>query len=243
MKRNLKFDSFFILNQPKHITLSIVVITDVPLLEKEHNNLDKLSETSDIMFIFSKNLLNINKRKFTSLYNGCGYVTEGDSMTTTLLNTFEYSKEIFKKHIGTLIINNASNLGDENINKLLKNIMEVNNSSIIKPILNIKRLNSGEVFNIYKIKNKNIFKKLINKQEDFLGMHSLYTSESKFIYFKNKTIDIILKLIQEDYFIDIKYVESFKNYDVRYFLSSVIKKLNIDNLNQDIEELEINKLS
>lgn len=258
MKENLNREAVYVLNQPKHIILSIVVVDcQVPLKTAMHHDLDKLVRYSDVIFIFCNKFSSnkkIDKRKFTSLYQACGFVESSGNLAKTLFTVLEYSKEIFKKHIGITI----SNLDDIDVTDTqIKNLIEINGSAIMKPVFKIRRLESNELFEIYerdveseeieaKFKLTTSILNLIDRKnkiitDDDYGMFKCYTSDSKLLYFKNGTINLILNFVNSPK--STNYINSFENeLDIRSVLSSMIKKLGIDNLNQNIEDLEINNL-
>ena len=259
MKENLNQEVVYVLNQPKHIILSVVVVDcQVPLKTSIHNDLDKLIRYSDVIFIFCNDKFSsnkkIDKRKFTSLYQACGFIESSGNLAKTLFTVLEYSKEIFKKHIG-ITISNLDNIDITDIQ--IKNLIEINGSAIMKPVFKIRRLESNELFEIYErdIESEEIEAKFkittsilnfIDRKnkiitEDNYGMFKCYTSDSKLLYFKNGTINLILNFVNNPE--STNYINSFENeLDIRSVLSSIIKKLGIDNLNQNIEDLEINNL-
>lgn len=262
MKEKLNQEAVYVLNQPKHIILSVVVVNcSIPLIDRIHKDLDKLVKFSDVIFIFCENKFinnkKINKRKFTSLYQACGFIHSSGNLARTLFTVLEYSKEIFKKHIGITI----SNLDDINFTDTqIKNLIEINGSAVMKPVFKIRRLNSDELFESYgkefeeyddveleNFKIASFILKLFNKKKekedesDTIGMYKCYTSDSRLLYFKNGTINILLNFANDERMKN--YIDSFiDDLDLRGILSSIIKKLNIDNLNQNIEDLEINNL-
>lgn len=261
MKENLNQEAVYVLNQPKHIILSVVIVDcSIPLIDRIHKDLDKLVKFSDVIFIFCEdkfiNNKKINKRKFTSLYQACGFIESSGNLARTLFTVLEYSKEIFKKHIGITI----SNLDDINLTDTqIKNLIEINGSAVMKPVFKIRRLNSDELYESYSNKEfeeyddielenfklASFILKLFNKKReennDTIGMYKCYTSDSRLLYFKNGTINILLNFVNDERMKS--YIDSFINdLDIRGILSSITKKLNIDNLNQNIEDLEINNL-
>lgn len=261
MKENLNQEAVYVLNQPKHIILSVVIVDcSIPLIDRIHKDLDKLVKFSDVIFIFCEdkfiNNKKINKRKFTSLYQACGFTESSGNLARTLFTVLEYSKEIFKKHIGITI----SNLDDINLTDTqIKNLIEINGSAVMKPVFKIRRLNSDELYESYSNKEfeeyddielenfklASFILKLFNKKReennDTIGMYKCYTSDSRLLYFKNGTINILLNFVNDERMKN--YIDSFiDDLDIRGILSSITKKLNIDNLNQNIEDLEINNL-
>lgn len=259
-----KKEVVYVINQPNHSLLSIVVVddkTDFPLSENIHNNIEKLREISDIIFLFSNNSKNINRKKFTSLYRACGYIESDRNINETLLKLLYYSLEIFGSKIVGNIIVNISDL-EEFSDKLRDNIIKINMSPVMKPIFKIRRLSSKEYYDIYKIKTDNISNgmtltsyfleyttgiNIINQFKsnkiDNIGMYSSFTSDSKILYFKTPVIKLIISFWKGEENSRENYTKSFKNNDVRYFLSSVVKYLGIEVMDLEIENLNIENIS
>ena len=78
----MNIDEMYVINQPKHSIVSLVVFND-NITEEIHKNLAKLNDISDIIFIFSRDQRRINKNKLTSLYNSCGWIESFDNIGFT----------------------------------------------------------------------------------------------------------------------------------------------------------------
>lgn len=261
----------YIVNQPKHTLLSVIVVNSY-IYDVIHDNLYNLSKVSDIIFLFSdfynEDQKRINKEKFTSLYQACGFIDcPGSDVDTYLFKIFSYSKEIFNKHIGYLITETSLLSGMELDDEFNNKLLEINGSSIIKPIFKIRRATNSELKEIYYDTENESEKKYnnpissfigalseiikecdpekvrndeIKKNKDF-GKYCCYSSDSEILYFRNGTINLFCTYYEND---NIKnYVKTFSfKYDVRCLLSSMVKKLGIENLNLDIKDLNVNKL-
>ena len=261
----------YVLNQPRHKLISILLVDNYsfPLIDRFHDSIDRLVEVSDVVFIFSDyhfpNQRYIDKTKFTSLYRACGFIDCcGKDVGINMFKLFSYVKEVFKHHIGYIISSTSYlNITPEIERKLL----EINGSSIMKPVFKIRRLDSNELCDIYSSEGevireedetirkgviamiKEIFKecdlkqieKEVNILRDELGMYCCYTSDSSLMYFRNGTINLLVSYSEDDDWD--KFIRSF-SYEPHpeYLLSSMIKKLRLDNLDKNIEELEFNKI-
>ena len=251
----------YVLNQPKHKLISILVVDeDLKDSVNIHNSIDRLVKISDVFFIFSDSFfpdqVNINKEKFTSLYQACGFIDcPGFDIGTYLFKLFSYSKEIFNQHVGYVISLFSDLLVNENFaNHLLK----LNSSAIMKPVFKLSRLNSNDLREIYYKKRdevkkeslidviKNLFKDVnpekvrddeIKGNDDF-GKYCCYGTYSNMMFFRNGTINIFLNYYEDP---EIKrYVETFSfKYDPKFLLASMTKRFGIDNLNYNIEDIEV----
>lgn len=227
-------DEIYILHQPKHSILSIILVnSEFPIPEPQHNSLSKLLEFSDVFFIFPKSIKGIDKEKFTSLYEGCGWIEESLRLPETYLHAILYSLEIFECHVG-FCISRLSDLILDIIDP--QKIISLTGSSIVSPVFKTRKLTSPEFYNIYKETNSGIFK----TKSDSSNMYASYTSESPILYFKRSNLGTIVdfwKSVEDN-----KYINSFTLKDPRYFFASVCKFLGINTLNSDIHDLDIGKI-
>lgn len=227
-------DEIYILHQPKHSVISIVLVdSEFPIPEPQHESLAKLLGFSDIFFVFPKNVNGIKKEKFTSLYEGCGWVEEGIGLPKTYLQTILYILEIFECHIG-FCISRLSDLKTDIIDP--QKIISLTGSSLRSPVFKTRKLTSSEFYDIYKETNSGIFK----TKSDSSNMYASYTSESPILYFKRSNLGTIVDFWRS--IEDNKYINSFTLKDPRYFFASVCKFLGIDIIDSDIHNLDIGKL-
>ena len=265
MKRKIKKGELYVINQPKHLLLSIVLMDceNYPLRKEIHDNLCKLSEISDIIFIFSDKYFDnseIHKDKLTSLYQGCAFIDSLDNLPRTIFKALLYDKEIFSKHIG-VTISRCQDLFSIKEDKLFNNIIKVNQSRISKPIFNIYRLSSDEIYKFYSTKedivtkysrfnNSELLRKvfILSSICDIEGNNEVdcryctWGSKSRVLYFRNITINLFLGhlLSKEDEFHS--YIDTFTDKDIRYLFAGLVKKFGIECLNYNIEDLEIDKI-
>lgn len=265
----------YVVNQPKHRLISIVLVdtNTFPLVSRIHNSIDKLVEISDVFFIFSdfhyKSQTLLDKTKITSLYQACAFIDcDGKDLGNCLFKVFNYAKEIFNTHTGYLIVDlNKLDMksGSESLNRKL---LEINGSSIMKPVFKIRRLESDELYKIYgREREESETKDTITKRgliativkiyqectpekvkEDELysdvnfGINSCYTTNSALMYFRNGTINIFLTYYKNQKWKDYVSSFSYSSNCYSYLLPSLVKKLELDNLDQNIETLEFNMI-
>lgn len=225
-------DEIYILHQPKHSIISIILVnSEFPIQESQHESLSKLIEFSDVFFIFPSSVKGINKEKFTSLYEGCGWIEEDTRLSETYIRSILYCLEIFECHIG-FCISRISDLKPEIIDS--QKIISLTGSSLGSPIFKIRKLTSPEFYDIYKETNSGIFK----SSRDNSNMYASYTSESPILYFKRSNLNLIVDFWNENN----KYTNSFTLSDPRYFFASTCKFLEINVINSDLCDLDIRKL-
>lgn len=224
----MKKEEIYIINQPKHSLLSVVVVDcELPLNEKVHENINELRTISDVLFVFSDQHKNINKKKFTSLYECCGYIESSGNIGRTVIKALVYGKEIFEHHFG-YTLGNLSDLLKGGFTEKLQKVMM---SPISQPVFKSKRLSSKEYYEIYGEERKCF---LCNK-ENIDNMFCSYTSDSMMIFMRAKTIDVLFDFMNSNKDV----IDSFKKTDPRFFIASLIKFLNIEQVDKNLEDLEI----
>lgn len=267
-----KKDEIYIINQPKKLVLSLIVVDnhlDCPLDDDTHENLGWLTEYSDVFFVFTESHWSgqkmVDKIKFTSLYNGCGFI---DSSNKKLGNSFikvlNYDKEIMsitKNHLGFTVslLSEVKKFKESDLNKIINNILPNN---ISRPIYKERRLGSTELFNIYSLgdtvldkfpslksaglKIKSVFNIILNAllrkkhlDTDGVGMFCTWHAYCPLIYIPKITIDTMLSRIDEEKEDFDYWVNTFITPDPRYFFASLIRYLGIDTLNFTIDSVKI----
>ena len=252
MGKNKIKDEIFVINQPKHAILSLVVVDcEFPIPELSHEVMEKLKDSSDVFLVFSDKYFSksksINKNKFANLYGVCGWIDSEDNLYNTILKSVQYSIEIFNKHVSFSIINmsDVKSLGEN----YFSNILNITGSTVTKPIFKLRRLSSREFYNIYSNetdepkKKTTIFNKIFNKDgdEDMSNMFNSYTSSSTSMFFKKNTMKLFI-----DFWEDKKsktYIDSFDTGDFRDFFASMVKYLGISIIDCNMEDLNIGNLS
>ena len=247
-------DQIYVVNRPNHPIVSIVVSNweTFPVSSKIHDNIIKLSENTDTIFLFSDNLFPSSKRimkgKFTSLYKGCSFLSSSMELPVSIIKILLYCKEIFNHHLGYLICNGSDLENTILDDDFFKKVLEITDSSIVKPIYKLRRLSERELFSYYSRENNDLkmdsrfIERFIDRfdnhyyveKEDVYFKYCNYTTNSTFMYFKNGIVNKILRFNNSfDELID--YSKTFTSSDFRYFLSNLVKVSGIDNLDMDIE--------
>ena len=266
-----KKDEIYVISQPKKLVLSLIVVDsnlESELKEKVHNSLGWLKDYSDIFFIFSEKhrpgQRMVDKIKFTSLYNGCGFIeSSSERLGHSIFKALRYDKEIFSEdriHHGFTIslLSELENIKVLDIKKIVENIIPNN---ISWPIYKERRLDSKELYNIYKLRNplldeptsqnkagqiiKSIFSILVNalKRRKFKGetdgvcMYSTWHSLSPMIYIPNACMKIILDHTEDEDFYN--WLDTFNREDPRYIFASLINYLGLEIFDNEIENIDI----
>ena len=239
--RKTNKDQVYVINQPKHILSSIIVVGDeFPLTTEIHDDIEKLCEISDVLFIYAPKHFThqeeINFDKFASLYRSCAWIESRASLGSTLIRLFEYDKEVFQCHRSTIIMN-SWNLGDIDTDK----IMSILSSTLSKPILKIERLGSEEFYDIYKWDRSHPILRYITPLKDRLERaFCSYRSTSDLVFLREHTIGTLCKFYNtEDDRFPHDYINSFTEDDIRYLLGSIIRYLDIDDLNMNYKTLRL----
>ena len=190
-----------------------------PLSDWWIKQLDELSQTCDIVFLFSKNSDSIVKcDKFTNLCSGHAWIV-GD-WRKTVPEVLEYSHEILQSHVYHVILSleNITGLSREGILKLIM-------MGVKGPVLNIRRKSSSELYNYYKETpvGREIWRKfpMFWKKEnlDKLNFNSLWTTNSKYIWITREFIPQLLSYANGG-----GMIETFET--IEDFFGSGIKELN-----------------
>lgn len=250
-------NEMYVLRQPEHAILTAVIVNEpIPFAETIHNNVDKLVENSDVVFIYSGVWEKIDLNKLASLYSVCAWIEVKDSISETLFKVFEYSLEIFDKHVG-FNVTDLESLKEGLSSKFFSNTLSVLQSTITKPVFKIRRLNELELFTFYANtkdadnSNKSLLSRWSNKKEnssqDDFGTFCTHRAISNVLFIKRGTIKLMLDFIKE--FDASENHEPSKLFDIRtfndcrYLLASFIKYIGIETLDFNIEDLDIGKLS
>lgn len=258
-----KKNEIYIVSQPKRLILSILVV-DMPLTEplpdSIHYKLGRLVDFSDVFFIFSephfKEQRMVDKIKFTSLYQGCGFIdTKTTSIGNELIKVLQYEKEIFeetKNHLGITIgkLSDVDKYEMTNFTTLRDSIIP----NIGRPIFTLRRLTSSEFFKIYELKDLSIlntgfgkiFSTIVNAlltrrglYTDKVGMYCTWHSESPFIYMPKTALNSILQYKKLDETGFNSWVNTFVTIDPRFMMASLFNYIGIDILNLEIEQVKV----
>lgn len=255
-------DEIYVLRQPEKTTLSIIIMKDeFPLSDKLHEDFEKLSKISDIILIFSDKYFpkskDINKERFSNIYRVTGWIDSSDNLPKSIVKVLKYSKEIFNKHVTYTIMNSwEMNLSDRLINNIV-----LSGTLVTRPVYKTVRLSSTDYFNIYK-KHENEdtivslprpcnssgwnFFKLRNtestrgnliKDTHLFRSFSSYTTKTSVFLFKAVTANNLISFFDDP--LSDEYIETFDWEDFRYCFASLIKRLNIETVDVNIEDLDL----
>lgn len=254
----MKKDEIYVLEQPKHLIQSIIVVDldEFPVSEKIHDSLGKLSEVSDIIFVFSEfhfsGQKTIVKRKFSSLYQASAYIDSSSNILgNSIFKALLYSREIFDNHLSYTIskLSDLENVEDTEFDGLLK----ITGSSILKPIYKERKLSNSELYQNYKLIERNVQKNIgyidfirwyllgEDSTETVISdnrMYSNWYTDSSFMYYRTGTI----KLFCEKYLSDPEFklrLETFDEDDPKYLFSSITRFMGIEVLSLNIKDVKI----
>lgn len=259
----IESDEMYVLNQPRHTMVSLILMNSEYPLGIEGNVIFKLSEISDLIFIFSPlhfpSEEKIDRTKFTTLHQGCAFIKSGGELCKTVFKVLQYCQEVFNKHVGYTISlsSEIKFLGKDDIDKLVK----INMSSLNKPIFESTRLSENELYEFYRIpeipKTSTIFSSLFGfsrESENSIVSYILWNeylpegndcryctwgSSSSIMFFKNGVIKIFLD--NQENLKDI--LKTFTDPDIRYIFTNLVKILGIDTIDSNFQDLDVNKLN
>lgn len=264
-------NEIYVTKRPIKSIMSVIIMdTKFPISSNSHEYIEALQKISDTCYLFSDKFYEskgINKRKFTTLYEGNLFIDcTGDSIIPLINKTFDYSIEIFNRHASFLVFNlsDLETFQEEDFKKLLSNIQKVNVSNIKWPILNIKRLSSEEMYEYYKefptidegsylntdscfsltgiISKLNLeyFNYLILKENsnNTKNTYASWKTTSRIQFFKRIVISEFLKFLEENP----NFIETFSGDRIDQVYASIIKRLNLKNQNINIEDLNLEEI-
>lgn len=246
-------NAVYVLEQPKHSIVSVILVdsSNLPLSRTAHDNIDALREVSDLVFVFSDRFgtKDVDIPKFSNLYGACSYVCgDSDNIGTPIFMSLAYCNSVFQKHHAYLITDTNKLTKVGYIKGKLGKMVETVLSGIQRPVLRIERLGPEELGSIYTIplglKPKkpwwNFWEspspdgKYYDPQERLWSTHK---SSSPILFFKAGIMKIMLGTYGEKEFGN--YLATFSEDDLTYLFASCVKRLGLENINQDIHELEI----
>ena len=235
--KNFYTDEVYVVNQPKHSLISIVMVDNLkedPLRESIHERLFKLSEVSDLFIIF-KDVEGIDPDKFAKLYTACAWIVKDMARTEvqTFLKALEYSVVVFNSHAGYLAFE-AEKIKDvyEVDNEQLE---EINASGLNWPIFKAQRLDADEMHRIYTINEERGFFRNIFGTDEERREYTTWKMTSSIAFFRPWLVPRFMDLNED-------YINSFTWKDIKYFLASACEYLGIKRIEADIFSLDINKI-
>lgn len=259
MKKKIEREEIYVETQPKKAMTFFVIIDKLPN-EVVHNLIFEIKKSANMFFVFSDNYKDtglINKLKFSTLYQTNAWIYSAGCLPETLLRAFEYGLEIFKQtgYVVTslsLLEKNSKDFNDGTVMVKLETLMAGGTSS---PVLNIYTKSGSDFYSVYKkdvdpeeeTKPQTTVEKVMNylingssgkvEKSDIDMMYSTYTSDSSLVFLKSQNVKDIIK--SEDELRKIGYFQSFVEKDHRPFLASLLKYLEIENIQGEIKDLKI----
>lgn len=215
--KTINTDEMYVIKQPNFASVSIIsfegINTKEPLPDDVHNMLDTLSEFSDLVFIFPRDIpQRLNVDKFSKLYKACSWIMIDENSPRTLINVFEYVREVFARHVQF----NIAFAEDLERFKTPDKLKDVRTLQMQNPVLEIYRYNADVFFGIYNTPGNE-------------GAYAAYYTPSPIIKLSPDTIDIFRG-------IDPDIIDSFAKFS-RDFIPSMIKWLGIEYTDKDVQEL------
>lgn len=188
-----KFFIFKTKETRKHLNLSLVWVNPdflFPLSEEASQNLDKLSEYSEVFFIFPKSVQTwIDAKKFASLYSAFGYlIADTDSQVKATSDSIIYLLELYGGDFlwhGLTNITVLSEFRPADFDSLSKSFI----SQFTKSIIPIERISSEDMASVYMretstwwSKVKNLLDGWFSDTDNMYWTHSLQEGTKYFMY-------------------------------------------------------------
>lgn len=221
-------DPVYVIKQPEHITLTVIqVYDDYPKSKEQQSVIDMLAKDTDVVFIFSGRK-EIDYKKFTTLHRANGYVICDDcTRSENLLGVVDYFREIYpNRYISYLFINDWDIIAEKDF-RVLEKIHDWNASSLVCPLITIKRFSEESLANMYIPTYEKTWwggiRKVYQKGCDF----QTHYSTSNYIFMK----DIVMKkILGKDKIED--YVLTFIDDDPKVMLASLMVDLGIKTIDR-----------
>lgn len=214
-------DPVYIVKQPEHITLTVIQVSDnYPKVDFQQKVFDTLSDISDVIFVFSGRR-EVDYKKFTTLHRANGYVVcKKNTRAENLLGIVTYFREIYSRHLSYLFINDWEIGGDSF--EALKNLQGWNASTIVAPLMTIKRVSEEDLAAMYVPTYKRTWWGGIEKTYKKGCDYQTHYSDGPFIYLK----DVVMKKLLAKEKLE-EYAETFIEDDPNSMLASLVTDLRI----------------
>lgn len=246
MKKKIKTDAVFVLNQPKHPIASVIIVdSSKPLIPEAHETIDRLRTITDLMFVFSEHfdLQHISIPKFASLYGACSYIVgSGKILGKPVMDILSYCREVFGQHV-SFVITDTDRCEKIGPMKNLETILDLTSAPVVAPVLSIRRLGADELSDIYF--NQETSPRLETwkfweapkdtENQDRIG--STHVVDGYFMFMRSSIVDEILQNMSDLDFI--KYLETFVESDIGFLMGSLITKLGIKYINTDLMNIDL----
>lgn len=249
MENILENNKTIILDRPKHNNVTFIYFesekVDNSFDQKASDVLDKLSQSSDLVFIFNENMSrDINFDSMASLYMACGYVVSDNSyITQSLYYAASYFHVLYDRTYGFLMIP-FEKLKTLEVDKVCN---VINNGSIMSSVFKTRRLSVDELKQIFIKPNKQGFWESLVKRKMKLdyssGAYSRFDTsfENNCIFLRRRFIIEMRKFIEHDELCPLEYLESFYTRKPTEFFASIKERLpeNVKVLDLEIEKIEL----
>ena len=230
-------NEIYLIGQPKRVTLALVYFPSGFDIDTDtaNDNLFKLTEVTDSVFVFTGDETEYDLDKFASLYGACGWMVQEGSPTASFIKLLTYSKEIFQTHTSFVVVRQEE-LEKTQMNGEIEAISQAILSEITQPVLKIRRLRKEELKEIYlvpKIKRRGWLTGLFGdgvREEKGNNKFATWTVSSLVPFFKMPTVNQILG-------VDREWSDTFDFGDLRYFLGSFLKREAAKYMNKDLSEI------
>lgn len=227
----------FKINKQKEVGI-VVIYLDRKVTDKEHENLLKLAEKSDLAFVFPDSQKHkISVKKFSHLYSAVFY-GQGDSddeMTETW-KMLDYLHELTDYYCYSLVL--QEDLGELE-SKDIQSIERLQNSILETSVYSWRSLTNEELQKLYTIPRKTIrFWKYTWTFRGNLGnsgMYAKYKTEDKVLFIRPISITILKDDLRREHGPEI--LATFKGSGIKLMLPSLISKTT--NINLDINHAKI----
>lgn len=191
MQNMLKKNKAFILENPKHITASLIWFPDfLNTLENSQvsNILDGLQEKFDLYFIFPKDLMRtIDLEKFSRLYQASGYIISED---TDQCQAFWWTLKYLRTFMGSsyvgyfLLESDRSRPGIEDMERVSMSQLNIG-------VMKYTRMPYSEIDALCKLPDKKNSLLSILRMPDPRGMYCTHKAVSTIIYLRPWLVDKI----------------------------------------------------
>lgn len=212
----------FILQEPKHISSSIIYMSEdlCDLSQSQCDLIDRLTSVTDLFLIFPKNIIKqVNPKRFASLMNSTGYsIDESNFEVSAVIDVFKYLIEVFNgRHLNVFYINDLDSIGMFNIES---DFMVIQQHQLQKCVFKSTRSPIESLKEIYKEKDYKWWEKITSKSEieSMQGMFCTHTTDDNVFFIKTNIIRNLLKDLKKTY------IETFKTYSFGTFISSLFEK-------------------
>ena len=244
----LENNKTFILERPKHNNVTFIYFQSEKikdLFDQDTSNvLDKLSQASDLIFIFNKKMSSeVNFEKMSSLYRACGYIeSDNNYLTQSLYYATSYFHVLYERCLGFLMISfeKLKNLDVERVCSI------INNGNLFSSVFKTRRLSIEELKQIFiKPEKMGFWESKIKgkmKLEYSSGCYSRFSTsyENNCIFLRTKFVIEMRKFIESEE-CPFEYLESFYTREPSEFFASIKERLpeNVKVLDLEIEKIEL----